>query len=713
MQMPLRGRRLLVAALLVAAALATGLTSELALGRKKDKPSATSMDDHKRAVHALNRLTFGPRPGEVDRVAHMGVDQWIELELHPDKIDDSALDARLAPFRTLRMGTKEIVENFPPNQLIKQIADGKASMPRDPTKRAVYEAQLQRYEDKQERKNEKHEASKPSTAGDAQDSPGLCRDGACPVSPDHANASAPLDDPGQMLRRSDSDSDSDSAKDKSDKQEQRRQANLKTQELLDLPADERMKEILQMSPEDRRALATTNKGARADALLEGMSAQQKETVLALNNPEQVVVSELTQAKLLRAIYSERQLDEVMTDFWINHFNVFINKGADRYLLTSYERDAIRPHVLGKFEDLLVATAKSPAMMFYLDNWLSVGPNSEIALGIAPHQRGYYRPSNRPRKRASGLNENYGRELMELHTLSVNGGYSQQDVTEVAKVFTGWTLEQPKKGADFRFEARMHEPGDKIVLGHRIKQSGENEGLEVLHLLAHNPKTAHFISQKLAMRFVSDNPPPALVDRMTQTFLKKDGDIREVLRTMFQSPEFWSPDAYRAKVKTPLEFVVSAVRASGAEVDDARTLAGTLNNMGMMPYGMMPPTGYSMKAETWVNSSALLGRMNFALGLAAGKIRGVKVDPATLGQETAVTGSDNSPDKEAPVDPQQALATLENSLLAGDISKQTHDTISKQLEDPTISQRRLDDPKRPPNVAAITGLILGSPEFQRR
>src|SRR4029077_11839108 len=260
---------------------------------------------------------------------------------------------------------------------------------------------------------------------------------------------------------------------------------------------------------------------------------------------------------------------------------------------------------------------------------------------------------------------------------------------------------PRKGGEFRFEPRMHEPGDKIVLGHRIKEHGEKEGLEVLHLLAHNPNTAHFISQKLAMRFVSDDPPPALVDRMTKTFLKKNGNIQEVLRTMFKSPEFWSPEAYRAKVKTPLEFVVSAVRASGAQVEDARALFGTLNIMGMMPYGMQPPTGYSMKADVWVNSSALLGRMNFALGLAAGKIRGVKIDspPGASARE--------------PADAEQALAAQENSLLSGDISKQTHDTISKQLEDPKISQRRLDDPKRPPNAAAITGLILGSPEFQRR
>ena len=683
MEMPGRGPRLLVAATLLVAA---SLTTQFALGRKKDTPpAAMPMGAQKRAVHALNRLTFGPRPGDVERVAQIGVDKWIDLQLHPDKIDDSALDARLAPFRTLNMGTKEIVENFPPEQVIRQIADGKASMPRDPTKRAVYEAQLQRYEDKKERKQDAAKGNAATAAG--QDASAAGNDSNNNADGSKDDGGKP-DDPDQMQRR-----------------EKRRIANLKAQELLDLPADERMKQILQMSPEEQRALAST-RGAKGDALTDGMSPKQKETVMALNNPQQVVVNELMQAKLLRAIYSERQLDEVMTDFWFNHFNVFINKGADRYLLTSYERDAIRPHVLGKFEDLLVATAKSPAMMFYLDNWLSVGPNSEIALGITTHRYGYG-PQNRPRKgkQASGLNENYGRELMELHTLSVNGGYSQKDVTEVAKVFTGWTLEQPKKGGDFHFEPRMHEPGDKIVLGHRIKSNGEQEGLEVLHLLAHNPRTAHFISQKLAVRFVSDNPPPALVDRMTETFLKKDGDIREVLRAMFKSPEFWSPDTYRAKVKTPLEFVISSVRASGAEVDDGRALVATLNNMGMPLYGMMPPTGYSMKADTWVNSSALLGRMNFALGLASGKVKGVKVDSPTLAAGTST--------RPPSADPQQALAMLENSLLAGDISKQTHDTISKQLEDPTISQRRLDDPKRPPNTAAITGLILGSPEFQRR
>jgi len=712
MPSPVRRRRFLVAAVLLAAA---AITAQSALGRKKDKPDTPSpLDDQKRAVHALNRLTFGPRPGDVERVRQMGVDKWIDLQLHPEKINDSALDARIAAFRTLRMDTNQIIENFPPEQIIRQVADGKAALPSDPMQRIVYQAQLQRLDDKKEKKEEA-KGGGAAAARNASVTKASCVDTTCPDSMNGDAAQAA--DTVETRRR-----------------EARRRDSLKTQELADLPPDDRMKEILAMSPEDQIVLAAT-RGAKADALLEGLNPRQKETVEAFNNPEQVVVNEVTQAKLLRAIYSERQLDEVMTDFWINHFNVFINKGADRYLLTSYERDAIRPHVLGKFEDLLVATAKSPAMMFYLDNWLSVGPDSEKALGIAPNARGRgASPQGRPnkRKQAVGLNENYGRELMELHTLSVNGGYTQKDVTEVAKVFTGWTIDPPQKGSGFRFDPHMHEPGTKIVLGRRIKEKGEKEGLEVLHLLARNPNTAHFISQKLAIRFVSDDPPPALVDRMAKTYLKKNGDIREVLRTMLKSPEFWAREDYRAKVKTPLEFVVSAVRASGANVDDARALVGTLNNMGMMPYAMLPPTGYSMKAETWVNSSALLGRMNFALGLAAGKIRGVKVDAAGLaggalpeatssvassgtssGTSSSTTAGASTDTSTKLNDAQQVLAALENSLLAGDVSRQTHDTISKQLEDPKISQRRFDDPKRPPNVAAIAGLILGSPEFQRR
>ena len=663
-----------IAVLVAVSALGVAVFVQLALAHKNKSASANPMGEQKRALHALNRLAFGPRPGDVERVAAMGVDKWIDQQLHPDKIDDHALDARLAPFRTLRMDTREVVENFPPPQVIKAIAEGRQSMPSDSASRAVYEAQLDRYQQKKERKQE-------TPGGD--------------LATIDSGKSAPMSDEDQARRRED-----------------RLYADLKADDLLDLPPDQRMQAILKMSPEEQRAIGTSLKGDKRDEFMEGMKPQQRETLMALNNPRQVVTSELVQGKLLRAIYSERQLDEVMTDFWFNHFNVFIGKGADRYLLTSYERDVIRPHALGKFEDLLVATAHSPAMLFFLDNWLSVGPSSDFAKGISRRNTNYNwrrlprRPRPAPAKPAkskrNGLNENYGRELMELHTLGVNGGYTQQDVTEVARILTGWTLKQPRQGGGFVFEERMHEPGDKRVLGHRIRSSGEKEGREVLHLLAHHPSTAKFISTKLAMRFVSDDPPPALVDRMTQTFLKKDGDIREVLKTMFHSPEFWAPESYRAKVKTPLEFVVSAVRASATEVSDALPLARQLQTLGMPLYGMQPPTGYSMKGDTWVNSSALLGRMNFALSLAAGKLKGVQVDPGQM----LGTGSSQT-------DSQGTLIALENRLLAGDVSRQTHDTIAAQMNDPKISQRQLDDPARPPNASAIAGLLLGSPEFQRR
>ena len=665
-----------IALLVGVSTLGLGISVQFAIANKYKRESATTqMDEQERALHALNRLAFGPRPGDVERVGAMGADKWIDQQLHPDMIDDHALDARLEQFRTLRMNTREMVENFPPPAVIKAIADGKQSLPSDSARRAVYEAQLERYQEKKEQKQEAANTDSSSVGASGK--------------------SAQTSDEEQARRRED-----------------RLYADLKAEDLLDLPPDERMKAILKMSPEDQRAIEASLKGDKRDQFMEGMKPQQRETLMALNNPQQVVTSELVQSKLLRAIYSDRQLEEVMTDFWFNHFNVFIGKGADRYMLTGYERDVIRPRALGKFEDLLVATAQSPAMLFYLDNWLSVGPNSDFANGVPRRNNNYNwrRPPRPPRPmqakqakgRRSGLNENYGRELMELHTLGVNGGYTQKDVTEVARVLTGWTLKQPRQGGGFVFEERMHEPGDKRVLGHRIKSGGEKEGREVLHILAHHPSTAKFISTKLAMRFVSDDPPPALIDRMTQTFLKKNGDIGEVLKTMLHSPEFWAPESYRAKVKTPLEFVVSAVRTSGAEVSDALPLARQLQTLGMPLYGMQPPTGYSMKADAWVNSSALLGRMNFALALTAGKLKGVQVDP---GQMLGAGAS--------PADSQGTLAALENSLLAGNVSRQTHDTITAQMNDPEISQRQLDDPARPPNTRAIAGLLLGSPEFQRK
>jgi uncharacterized protein (DUF1800 family) len=647
------------------------LSAGVALGKKKEKQGpATQMDQSKMIQHALNRLTFGARPGDQERIMSMGLDKWIDQQLHPDRINDGALESRLAPFHTLRMDTREIVENFPPPQLIKAVADGKQPLPSDPLKRAVYEDQLERLKEKRDRKQPADDSSASTSTG---------------------KTSSPLD---QELAGG---------------REKRVLVDSKAQQLLDMEPDQRLKAILKMSSEDRRALSNEFKNEKRDEFMEGMTPDQRETVMALSNPQQVVASELIQGKILRATYSERQLQEVMTDFWFNHFNIFIGKGEDRYLLTSYERDIIRPRALGKFEDLLRATAQSPAMLFYLDNGVSVGPNSDFARGIsnrANSKAGRKRNRNaevrsQAKGKRGGLNENYGRELMELHTLGVNGGYTQKDVTEVARVFTGWTLKRPKQGIGFIFEDRMHEPGEKWVLGHRIKPNGEKEGLEVLHILARHPSTAKFVSSKLAMRFVSDNPPEALVERMAETFRKKDGDIREVLKTMLRSPEFWSADAYRSKVKTPFEFVISTLRATGAEVGDARPLARQLQNLGMPLYGMQPPTGYPMKAEAWMSSAALLGRMNFAMALTSGKLKGAQVDPNYL------LGANGTGD-----DPQKTLAVLENGLLAADISRQTHETIATQLQDAKLSSR-FSDQSGSPSFSVIAGLLLGSPEFQKR
>jgi uncharacterized protein (DUF1800 family) len=339
-----------------------------------------------------------------------------------------------------------------------------------------------------------------------------------------------------------------------------------------------------------------------------------------DGPQQVVARDLMEGKLLRAIYSERQLDEVLADFWFNHFNVFLDKGADHYLVTEYEREAIRPHVLGRFRDLLEATAKSPAMLFYLDNWQSVGPEP-------PERRGQ---GNRARR---GLNENYGRELLELHTLGVGGGYTQKDVTEVARCFTGWTIDQPQRGGSFQFNPRLHDNGEKIVLGATIAAGGGiQDGETVLDILARHPSTAHFISTRLAQRFVADDPPAALVNRMAQTFLKTGGDLREVMRTMLASKEFWSVGAYRSKVKSPLEMVASAVRAVHGDVDFAFALANQVAQLGEPLYRKPEPTGYSDSSQEWINSAGLLARMNFALQLAHDKVPGVKVEVARAATE---------------------------------------------------------------------------------
>jgi uncharacterized protein (DUF1800 family) len=706
-----------VAIFLLSVSLACAVPSLLA--RKKDAGKApSSAGEQKRALHALNRLTFGPRPGDVQLVMEIGVDKWIDLQLHPEKIDDSALDARLEPFRTTRMSSKELAQNFPDGQEINQVMNGKKPMPSDAALRMVYQIQIGRWQEKKEQS----EAAK-----NASPAASTMATGAAPETNASATGSDTTADTNAKVAAESDATPVAPMKLTPEEEEQARQreeqlyADLEVQQLPGVPADQRFKKILSMSPAMQLSLADSLRGGKGQEFLEGLPPKQKELLLAMNNPAGVVSGELAQAKLMRAIYSERQLEEVMTDFWFNHFNVFVDKGVDRLLLPGYEREVIRPRALGKFEDLLVATAKSPAMLFYLDNWLSVGPNSAQALGIPAHPGPYgrgYPPWPRPNqnKRPSGLNENYGRELLELHTLSVNGGYSQRDVTEVAKVFTGWTIDTPYQGGGFKFEPRTHEPGPKFVLGRRIKPKGEGEGLEVLHRLATSTQTAHFISLKLAQRFVADDPPPALVDRMAKTFLKKKGDIREVLTVLFRSPEFWDDGTYRDKVKTPLELVASAVRATGAEVEDAQPLVGQLNRMGMPLYGAQPPTGYSMKAETWVSSSALLNRMNFALALTSGKIKGVKVDVAQLAGSSA-----SSPPNNAQLDSTLALATLETSLLDGDVSKQTHDSIVAQIDAAAANgaqankagTRKPVSQSRSTDVNTIAGLLLGSPEFQKR
>ncbi len=423
--------------------------------------------------------------------------------------------------------------------------------------------------------------------------------------------------------------------------------------------------------QQKKANANNNDTASGDAKQPPDPLQQR-----ANN----VMVELSEQKLLRAVYSERQLQEVLTDFWFNHFNVDARKGADRFMLTEYERDVIRPRVLGKFRDLLGATAKSPAMLFYLDNWMSADPNGPHApenAGRPRVVRGPFggrmlmppapRPQPQGKNRPNGLNENYGRELMELHTLGVDGGYTQKDVTEVARAFTGWTIERPRQGGGFEFNPRIHDLGPKVVLGHVIKAGGgESDGEQVLDILAKHPSTATFIATKLARRFVSDTPPPALVERVAARFRETDGDLREVTRAILTSPEFLSKNAYGAKVKTPFEFVASALRATGADVQDARPLVREVQQLGMPLYMCQPPTGYKDTSDAWVNTGALVSRMNLALRLASGQVKGTSVDPSA------------------------------NVHLAGDVSETTRATIA-----------RATDP------AKMMALTLGAPEFQRR
>ncbi len=389
-------------------------------------------------------------------------------------------------------------------------------------------------------------------------------------------------------------------------------------------------------------------------------------------PPQALLQELQAQKLLRAVYSERQLNEVMVDFWFNHFNVFYGKGADRWLTTGYEMSAIRPNSLGKFKDLLLATAKSPAMLFYLDNFQSSSPDAVLPGQRRLNQRRQQMPQQVPqqlRNRKPGINENYARELMELHTLGVDGGYTQKDVQEVARAFTGWTIEQPRRNGQFIFRPRMHDRGEKVVLGQRIPSGGGIEdGEKVIEILSRHPNTARFISTKLVRRLVSDNPPQSLVDRVAAAYTKTDGDIREMLRVIFTSPEFFSTQSYRAKIKSPFELAASAIRALGADITSTQQLAQFVAKMGQPLYLYQPPTGYPDRAEQWVNTGALLERLNFGLALSTNRLRGTTLDLKRIAPDVAGASHDQTM--------RRAIAILLN----GDISAETRAVLNKQLKE---------------------------------
>jgi uncharacterized protein (DUF1800 family) len=501
-------------------------------------------------VHVLSRLTYGPRPGDVERVRAMGVSAWIDRQLRPETIDDAATERALAELTTLRMPIAQALREFPRP---------------DPK----LQAQL---------------------AG------------------------------GEMSRQ----------------------------------------EMLERYPVEKR-------------------------------PARIAM-ELSSAKVVRAVTSERQLEELMVDFWFNHFNVFAGKGDVRWYVAAYEREAIRPYAMGRFPDLVRATAHHPAMLFYLDNWLSARPDFVVPAG-----------PNRGRK--GGLNENYARELMELHTLGVDGGYTQRDVTEVARAFTGWTIDRPQIEGRFIFRPGMHDTGEKIVLGQRIPAGGgRDDGERVIEILTRHPATARFIATKLVRRFVSDTPPPALVARVAGTYTHTGGDIPSMLRTIFESPEFFSEDAYRAKIKKPFEFVASAVRALGGTTDaqGGMALARASAEIGEPLYQAQPPTGYADRAEVWVNAGALLARMNFALGLASGRYPHVSVELAAL-----VGGAE-------PSSPPAVLDRLLASIVADQLTRETRAVLTAQLTEPQITRLSPDD-RGPANtdVAKLAALVIGSPEFQRR
>jgi len=590
-------------ALLAAAVVVAFVVGPLAAAR--GNLFQAKLSGEKKVRHALDRLTFGARPGEAEKVRAAGLNKWIERQLHPEKIaENPKLEEKLRPLDSLRMSSVEMARQYPPPQVIRAFAQGRTPPGLDAEQRKALERLAERF------KKRREQGEQPAMNQAAREELRSLRGST----------------PEESVER-----------------------------FFALP-QERREALIEVMPQEARRM-----------ILARAPTEQRRKMLVSLAPQELIAHDLLEAKVARAVHSNRQLQEVLVDFWFNHFNVYLDKGADRYLVTSYERDAIRPHALGKFKDMLRATAEHPAMLFYLDNWQSVDPKAAERMG---GRRGA--PAG---KRGRGLNENYARELLELHSLGVDGGYTQQDIIEVARCFTGWTIRDPQRGGGFEFNARTHDPGEKTVLGVKIATGGGIEdGLKVLDIVAAHPSTAKFLSRKLAQRFVADTAPDLLIARMAKSFTESGGDIRAVMRTMLASTEFWSAGAYRAKVKSPLEMVASAARALDADVESAFSLAFQVGRLGQPLYRKQEPTGYSAANEEWVNTTALLARMNFAQALTANQVPGVKVDAARIGRP----------------------------LRLEDASAETRAAIARQVGE-----------KGGASPALVAGLILGSPDFQRR
>jgi uncharacterized protein (DUF1800 family) len=604
----------------------------------------------KQILHVASRLTFGPRTADLDEIRRVGVGRWIELQLHPDRIaDDPVLTTKLAPLGTLHMPVWQLLEQYP---------QAPASLTARPPSAMAFSSLPQR-----------------QVAGLMNCSVDERR--AILASFDPSTRRLVLAGaPPQVLDGLPDDLRQEAAAARKTEQEERQQEIRRLRPPLnELLTPDQVSVVFRGSADERLALVNTFDAGKRGLVVRALPPQAlvglpqlRREAMAMNQPQQLVNAELIEHKLIRAVYSHRQLEEVLVDFWMNHFNVFNGKGPDRVLLTSFEQDAVRPHIFGRFRELLLSTARHPAMLFYLDNWQSQVPRDDL-----PIPAGVRRP---------GLNENYGRELLELHTLGVNGGFTQDDVVAAARAFSGWTIYDPQKFAEFQFNPAMHDRKAKVFLGHTIPaMGGEQDAVAVIDILSRHPSTAAFISKKLAQRFVADDPPQALVDRMAAAFARTDGDLREVLQVLFASPEFLSEGAWQAKLKSPLEMVVSAVRSLNADVNDTFALAQRIADLGEPLYGKLEPTGYSNTSEAWSNTADLLGRFNVAGALAAGQIPGVNVDVSRFNFK----------------DP----AAVAGALLNRPLSPSTLAAIEAGLEGKEAT---------PSSLAA---LVLGSPDFQRR